>query len=150
MRHSVPCLVLASLVAACGDDHGHDHPHPHPTPTANAPTDGGHVHAEHTPLGSVDVAGFHLDVVRVAPVVPGQLADFDLDFGKQVRPETVRCWIGIESGVGSRKERFAKEGETVMHGHPEAPNPLPEGSALWIEIEVDGKPARASIPFSKS
>lgn len=147
-RLALALLTLATWFAGCGDDH--DHPHEPAKRETKAEGDGGHVHAEHTPLGAVDVDGYHVEVVRVAPVVPGELADFDLDFGKGARPETVRCWIGLETGIGSRKERFTKEGETVMHGHPEVPNPLPEGSALWIEIEVGGKPQRASIPFSKS
>lgn len=141
-----PLLLAIACAPACG--HEHDHPHPHPAET-KAPGETAHVHAEHTPLGTVEVAGFRIDVVRVAPVEPGKLADFDLDFGKATRPDTVRCWIGVESGQGSRKERFAREGETVMHGHPEAPDPLPEGSRLWIEIEVQGKAERTSIPFSK-
>jgi hypothetical protein len=44
--------------------------------------------------------------------------------------------------------RFEKETESRMHGHPEVPSPLPEGSSLWIEIEgpTGGK---ASVAFKK-
>ena len=39
----------------------------------------------------------------------------------------------------------ANEGDTVMHGHPEVPAPLPQGSRFWIAIEENGATATGSV-----
>ena len=145
----LPGLCLLAL-AACGGDHDHDHPHPHPAPgNAAAAADQGHGH-EHDPaqrkdLGECQVGPRRIRVIRVAAIEPGKESDFDLEFGKEPRPETVRCWIGLESARGSRTVRFANEGESVMHGHPEVPSPLPEGSRFWIAIQENGATHTGSV-----
>ena len=146
---ALPGLVLLALAACGGEhDHGHDHPHPHPAPSnATAPADHGHAHdpAQRKELGECQVGARRFRVVRVAAIEPGKESDFDLEFGKEPRPETVRCWVGLESGQGSRKVRFANEGESVMHGHPEVPSPLPAGSRFWIAIEENGVSQTGSV-----
>jgi len=140
-------LCLYVVLAACGSEHDHDHPHPHPVATP-APGDGGHVHSERTRLGQVELAGHTITVQRVAPIEAGKEADFDLDFGKAPLPSTVRVWVGVESAIGSRKCRFERETDLSMHGHPEVPDPIPAGAAVWVEVEVDGKSARAAVPLA--
>jgi hypothetical protein len=142
-----PGLVLLTLTA-CGGDHGHDHPHPHPAPANNgAAADHGHAHdpAQRKDLGECQVGQRRIRVIRVAAIEPGKESDFDLEFGKEPRPEAVRCWVGLESAQGSRKVRFANEGESVMHGHPEVPSPLPAGSRFWIAIEENGATHTGSV-----
>lgn len=144
-------LVAATFVlSACSkDDHGHDHPHPHPEGNTPAESDHGHAHSERTELGSVTIGAHTIAVIRVAPIVAGKESDFDLDFGTGQRPAVVRCWIGLESGVGSRKVLFANEGKTVMHGHPEVPNPIPAGSRFFIAIDGDQGPQVGSVAFDR-
>ena len=149
MKSTLP-LLFASLplaLLACGGE-AHDHPHPHPEATkpAAAPV-GDHAHdpAQRKELGNVTIGTRTIAVIRVAAIEPGKESDFDLDFGAHPRPEVVRCWVGVESAAGSRKVRFANEGDTVMHGHPEVPSPLPQGSRFWIAIEENGATATGSV-----
>jgi hypothetical protein len=115
-----------------------------PTNTATPPADAGH--GEEKPLGSLTVGAHTFQVVQAGAVVPGKEAFFDLDFGAgKPIPATVRGWIGVEAGTGSRKASFGKEGDHGAHGHVDVPATLPAGSMLWIEIEEGGKTERKSI-----
>jgi hypothetical protein len=147
MKSTLPLLLAALPLAlfACGGE-AHDHPHPEATKPAAAPV-GDHAHdpAQRKELGNVTIGTRTIAVIRVAAIEPGKESDFDLDFGAHPRPEVVRCWVGVESATGSRKVRFANEGDTVMHGHPEVPAPLPQGSRFWIAIEENGATATGSV-----
>lgn len=146
--------ALALFAAGCGDhDHGRDQPQV-PAPAAGtgaaapAATDHPHEHSERVLLGQVDLAGQAVSVYRMAPIVPGKEADFDLEFAAAL-PAVVRCWIGVESGQGSMKARMEKATERRMHGHPEVPAPLPAGAAIWLETEADGGARRVSLPLPR-
>ncbi len=147
--HTTCAIVFAALLSTACRDAAHDHAHPHPQAEKPAPfeQDHGHAHdpAQRKDLGEATIGSRTIRVIRIAALEPGKESDFDLEFGKQARPETVRCWVGLESGIGSRKVRFANEGESVMHGHPEVPSTLPEGSRFWISIEENGATATASV-----
>lgn len=140
---SLPALVLGAIgLLGCSPAAPPTaaQPTPAPAPTHN------HNHAERVELGQVELAGHRVSVFQVAPVVPGQEGDFDLDFaGTTALPDAVRGWIGIESGLGSVKVRFARETERRMHGHPEAPAPLPAGAKFWLEIEGAAGKAKAAF-----
>ena len=114
-----------------------------PTNTGTLPADTGH--GEKKPLGSLTVGAHTFQVVQYGAIAAGKEVSFDLDFaaGKPL-PGTVRGWLGVEAGTGSRKAPFTKEGED-MHAHVDAPSPLPADSKLWVEIEEGGKTERASI-----
>jgi hypothetical protein len=152
MKAPFTCLTsLLVVLAACSKDPSGGAP---PTGTGQKPdpTAGASGHAPHVnrdALGDVRIGEHTISVFQVAKIAPGKEGDFDLDFpaGKAL-PAAVRGWIGAESGQGSMKVRFEKETESRMHGHPEVPSPLPEGSSLWIEIEgpTGGK---ASVAFKK-
>jgi hypothetical protein len=126
-------------------------PHDHPGGTVHPDEPAGHVH-EHTEriaLGDVKVGDLTISVFQVIPrIEAGKEGDFDLDFpaGKPL-PGIVRGWIGAESGQGSMKAKFEKETATRMHGHPEAPQPIPAGSMLWLEVETAGGTSKASLAF---
>ncbi len=150
-------LFASFLFAACGGDpaaqpsgtHVHADGTVHQDPPKAAPDADAHAHVDRQALGELKVGEHVLHVFQVVPAIePGKEGDFDLDFaaGKPL-PDAVRGWIGLESAVGSRKVRFAKETDTRMHGHPEAPSPLPDGSKLWIEIERAGGADRSSIAY---
>lgn len=149
----LPTLLV--VVAACGADAsttaqpGGTHTHADGTVHQDAPATG-HAQAERQALGEVRVGEHTIQVFQVAEITPGKEGDFDLDFpaGKAL-PAAVRGWIGVESGQGALKVRFLKETAARMHGHPEVPNPLPEGSSLWIEIEGPSGVDKASVAFRR-
>lgn len=143
IAHSLS-LFTALLFAGCGEPQ---------KPAQHAAGDGHgaeagheHAHGERIDLGVVEVGAHVIHVFQVAPVVAGKEGDFDLDFAATPLPGTVRGWIGAESGVGSMKVRFEKETDNRMHGHPEAPDPLPADSRLWIDIEGAGRASVAIRP----
>jgi hypothetical protein len=150
-------LLSAFLLAACGDDHpaGGTDATKTPGPAGGVvkkdePAGDAHglSHANRVALGEIKVGDRTIGVFQITKVEPGKEGDFDLDFpAGQVLPGNVRGWIGNESGHGSVKVRFEKETDSRMHGHPEAPKPLPEGSALWVEIEAPSGVQKASIAF---
>jgi hypothetical protein len=150
----LPSLLI--VLAACGKDaptgahHGGTHTHADGTVHKDEPTAAGSVHIERRALGEVRVGEHTISVFQVARITPGKEGDFDLDFpaGKAL-PSAVRGWIGVESGQGALKVRFEKENASRMHGHPEVPSPLPEGSSLWIEIEGPTGVSKASVAFQR-
>lgn len=142
-------LFSAFVFAACSHEDSHSHPagdgQDHPAGHAG---EEGHAHAA-TALGEVKV-GTYTVKVEAAAIESGKEAEIDLTFGDGVAlPGTVRGWIGIESGVGSMKAKFGKEGATGMHSHVEVPKPLPAGSMLWLEIEGASGTSRGSIAIQR-
>ena len=60
----------------------------------------------------------------------------------------VRAWFGLADGVGSMKTVVSIEND-AYHGHFEIPETPPEGSEVWIEIELeDGTTVSDSAPRS--
>ncbi len=148
-------LVAALFCVACNKEENHVHApgdgHDHPAGAGKehgAEAGHEHPHGDRTPLGDVTVGGHTISVFQLVAIEPGKEADFDLDFaaGKPM-PATVRGWIGLESAQGSMKVRFEKETASRMHGHPVVPKPIPEGSAVWIEIETAAGTSIASMAF---
>ena len=145
-------LFSAILFAACGKDDPAAHPtgtHTHADGTVHKdePAGAGHGHGEEVPLGEVKLGENSVQVVQAGKVEAGKEAAFELAFPKgKPMPATVRGWIGIESGQGSMKAKFDKEGDG-MHGHVEAPKPLPAGSKLWLEVETSAGSSKVSVAF---
>ena len=150
----------ALLFAACGEGKPTpDHPagsHVHADGTVHHDDDhgdahgDGHAHGERTTLGAVTLGEHSMQVFQLGKVEPGKEADFDLDFAAGTAlPPAVRGWIGDESGRGSLRVRFEKESATRLHGRPEAPAPLADGSALWLEIDGAAGPVKKSIGFRR-
>ncbi|MEC7583432.1 MAG: hypothetical protein VYE77_03880 [Planctomycetota bacterium] len=87
-----------------------------------------------------------ITVWRTGPIAAGKQAHIDIEAAADTPlPETVRGWIGIESGKGSRKGKFEAPINNKMHGHIDVPDPMPEGSKLWLEagelktsVKLDG------------
>jgi len=106
-------------------EHAHDHDH----------DDHGHGHGEEVQLGSVTIAGFNVKVVQQGKVEAGKDAAFAFEVSGGVgKPAAVRAWIGSQDAAGSVKAKADAE-EHGFHVHVEAPQPLPSGSQLWIEVE---------------
>jgi hypothetical protein len=77
-------------------------------------------------------------------VVPAGYAPIDVTItpaaGSTGSIAAVRFWIGTEDAKGSVKAKAEVENAADpdrWHVHAEIPNPMPEGSMLWVEIEDD-------------
>jgi hypothetical protein len=133
------CRHEESHLQTAGD--GHDHPAGHAGEE--------HEHGGTAALGEVKVGTYTVKVAAGA-IEAGKEAEIDLTFADGVAlPSTVRGWIGIESGVGSMKTKFGKEGAAGMHAHLEVPKPLPAGGMLWLEIEGASGTSRGSIAIQR-
>lgn len=145
MNRLPSALCTALCLAACGGE---------ATTPSGTPPAGGAVttaqaeHGDPRPLGELTVAGHTFTVTQFGDMTPGHEGAIDLEWpaGKQ-RPDTVRAWIGVESGEGSMKSRLAKEGDRVVHGHVDVPKTLAAGSRLWIEIEDGDQKGRAAVAY---
>ncbi len=149
MKHLTLLICAVLPLAACTKT---DDPK---TPPANTGTNTGagaatddHGHGPRKPLGAMTIGAHTFDVVQLGDVAAGKQAVVELEFaaGKPL-PATARGWIGAESGQGSVKAPFDKEGEHGMHAHLEVPKTLPAGSALWIELEDGGKTEAKSVAW---
>lgn len=122
------------------DDHDHDHDHDH-----------GHGGAA-IALGEQTAGSFTVKASRVeGQIVAGKDAPIDAIVAATgtAKVAAVRFWIGTEDAKGSVKAKAEIEDPkdpNRWHTHAEIPNPLPEGSKLWIEIE-DDKGAKSVAGF---
>jgi hypothetical protein len=119
-----------------------------PGPANPAPVDHGHGTAHD--LGSMTIGAHTFQLVQEGAVEPGNETALTLTFAKdKPLPGTVRAWIGVESGEGSKKEKVGKDSDAPngLHGHVDAPKPIPAGSKIWIEIEENGKTERQSVAW---
>ncbi len=140
-------FFAAALLGACGDDHGS-----HDDDGDKHHDDGGHGdgeehgHGRKASLGSADIGGSKVEVALLGDVAAGHEAVLDVTVDGDA-PEALRIWVGTESGQGSMKAKLdASDG--VYHGHVETPDPLPEGSAIWVELEAaDGTRTKGSFAF---
>lgn len=129
------------------DGHGHDHDHAH----------GGHDHG-HKPgdddddnggrlLGTVILGDNTVEVLLLEEVKAGEEGHLDVTVTGDA-PAAVRAWVGVADATGSIKALLEKESETGYHGHLELPDPLPDGSQLWIEVEdAGGQKQKGSFSF---
>lgn len=154
-------LLLAIGLSACDND-GHNHAdHKDGDKTGHKDGDGhdhkdgdhedGHGHEAHgtrVELGKVDVGGFSVTVAVLGEIKAGAEGVLDIKVEGDTDPAAVRAWVGVESGEGSLKGNLPKEDDDY-HGHVEVPETMPEGSAVWVEIEdADGKKSSASFKLA--
>jgi hypothetical protein len=144
-------LVFALMfIAACEK--------PSSTKTNNAPTtppaktDAG-THADSSAghggpvieLGTATIGPFTVRASRdQGEVKPAGDAPIDvwLTGGDISKVTAVRFWIGTEQGdnfVKAKADIEIPSEPNHWHTHAEVPSPLPTGSKLWVEIEVDGQ-----------
>lgn len=138
----ITSTFLALLVAAGGglaaaDEHaGHAHGH-------------GNAHGQATALGKATIGTVAVQAAIAGTIAPG--ADLHVELNvtpAQPAPKAVRLWIGLDSGRGSARAKAEAEGGGAYHAHVEVPNPLPEGSSLWISVEpAEGAAAKGSLPL---
>ena len=122
--------------AGDADDHDHDHDH------------GEHDHGDSHELGSITIAGATMDVSMSGELTPNEEVHIDIVHTGGPLPAAVRLWIGVASGDGSLKSK-ADGHDNHFHGHAEVPTQMPDGAALWIEVEsASGAPESGSLPLS--
>ena len=91
------------------------------------------------------LANVALEVRYRGDGVPGSVLDVSLIAVGGDRPATIRVWVGVESGKGSRKTKVHSHGATY-HAHANVPSDLPEGSKLWVEVQaMNGEKESGSI-----
>jgi hypothetical protein len=146
-------LALAALVgcekkdaaapaAKAGDhshdgDHAHDHDHDHDHDHAHA--EGGkmekdHGHGETTQLGEQKAGPYTVKASRDGDVKAGGDVPVDIWVDGGAKGKAVRVWFGTAAAKGSIKATCEVE-DGQWHTHGEVPDPMPEGSKLWVEIE---------------
>jgi hypothetical protein len=124
MCAAVAAAVMIASVAGAADTHDHS-------------KDAGHA-GKAVEIGTTETAGMKIKVVQEGEVKAGAALGAEIEItGTKTPPKAVRIWVGTEKAEGSIKAKAAKESDTVFHGHVETPNPLPEGSKLWVEVQAD-------------
>lgn len=122
---------------------------------AEAPKPGGpapapaHHSGEVIELGTTKIGDYSVRASRdKGELKPGGDAPVDVwvDGGLGEGVTAVRFWIGTEDAKGSVKAKAAVE-DGKWHTHVELPDPLAEGTALWIEMETAAGPLKGSVPL---
>lgn len=136
---------LAALACPLGAAEGHDHDH---AGHGHGKEAAGH-QAKATAVGEVVIGGITVAVSRDGELTPGQTVELHLTIEPATpAPKAIRLWVGNEAGKGSTKARAHMHGD---HGHAdvEIPGTLPEGSAVWIQVEpAEGAAGKASIALA--
>ena len=129
-------LIICGFIVGCSSEKHSDHDHDH---------------GEEVTLGTFDIGGISVDAMQAhGKVMAGKEGHLVIKLPYNDKGGTVvRVWIGLEdrtlSSV-SKGEYAASHNDYDIH--TVAPNPLPEGSKWWVEIEKpDGTKAIGSIPF---
>ena len=120
------------------------------TPSSTASNDdhdhGSGSHGPSHELGNAKIGSFDVRAARdEGQITPGQDAPIDvwLTGGDLTHVVAVRFWIGAQDATGSMKAKADIENPDQpnhWHTHALIPDPMPEGSMLWVEIETsDGR-----------
>jgi hypothetical protein len=156
MRLSNSIMAIVAGVALAGCERATDSGGRQPSVNQNAATRpaaedehhaDGHTEGAALNLGSTTVGGLTVRAARDAGEIRagGEVAaDAWINDGLG-DPAAVRFWVGAANAEGSIKARAeVKDGH--WHTHVEAPDPLPAGALLWVEIEArDGQKYVASF-----
>lgn len=129
------CTLTLAVLTGCKDDPAPTPPGPTP-PATTQPASKPDEHANAVPLGEKTVDGIKFVATQDEPVKPGGEGAFDLTI-TGTKPKAVRFWVGLESAQGSRKAKADEEKPGTWHTHADVPNPLPEGSKFWAEVEPE-------------
>jgi hypothetical protein len=133
--------AVSILMAAAGSIPGCEERAPQaasPKTSPPASHDPDHDHGAVTLLGERTIGSFTVKASRDGDIKAGGDAAIDVWVsGGSSKVAAVRFWIGTEEAKGSVKAKAEIEGDH-WHTHAEVPNPIPDGSKLWVEIEAEG------------
>ena len=110
--------------------------------------DGGHAHAGEThALGTVVIGGVECEVTQIGDIeLPGE-AVFEVEIASD-GIKNVRAWLGLDDQTGSTTERAITEDNHDFDLHIGMSTVLPEGSQLWLRIEMeDGQESLGAVAF---
>ena len=142
------CLACTFGLTACGDDHDHakrDNDAPGHADDADEGDHDDHSHEDARDIGTKDAGPAKVNLTLYGDVKAGFEAVMDVRV-ENMKPEAVRAWVGIASGEGSIRAKLDERDGGEFHGHVDVPTKLPEGSAVWIELEApDGTRHRTSF-----
>ena len=155
-RSSTVCLLMLSFILALGACGDHK-----PPPTASKPApekkhdcDDTHGTPAGPPieLGTGPCGTFTVKAMRDHfPIKAGCDAPIDAWVtGGSDKVSAVRFWVGTEDAKGSIKARAEIENPLDpdhWHTHAEIPDPIPQGSKIWIEVEAKGG-AKSACSFA--
>lgn len=144
-------LMLALMLAACGNDHSHD-------------ADGGHhdggeqhghgdEHGEAHPIGHADIEdGYHVGAARVGELEAGKEGVFEIHVrkdGKDLTNATVIGWLvdGEGKEVTRRESGEFMSEEKVYDLHMTLPPEMKEGMVLHVRIRHEQTDQTATIPL---
>jgi hypothetical protein len=98
-------------------------------------------------LGTVQIGGYSVSAKQVGTLVPGEGATYELYVRGGPEIKVVRAWVGTEEGRESVKTKAVKTPE-YFDADLEIPDPIPEKSSVWVEIEsADQQKARGAFPL---
>ena len=108
-----------------------------------------HAQGEKHKLGRKQIGNYTVSVIIVGEVEAGKHVDFDIKLiDAKSDPKALRVWVGTENASGSKKAE-GKKGAVTYTGEVDVPNPLPQGSKLWVELETDDGLKRASYDYEQ-
>lgn len=98
-------------------------------------------------LGSKEIAGYTVKVMQETDVKAGQEGAFAIALsGGKGKPKAIRGWVGVANAEGSVKAKALPE-EDEWHCHVEVPEPIPDKSQFWVEIETDAGKKKAGFDY---
>jgi hypothetical protein len=163
MQSSATVVIASAIIAAAGltaceqtepsehthtagEGHAPGEEHDH-APDEPGETGGGHDEGEPHDFGAATIGAFQIQATRYGDIAAGAETGVDITVSGDAQPAAIRIWIGLADARGSLKARADAEGDHY-HAHVETPDPLPEGAALWIEVEsAEGERSTRSLPL---
>ena len=125
-------ITVCSVLLGCTSDSESEEQAPKPRVTL--PTPQIVPIATSRTTSTMSLSGNTFEVAVKGTLSPGAEIDVELVQTSGSPVIAVRLWVGNESGVGSAKTKSHSHGAS-HHAVPQAPNPLPVNSALWVEVE---------------
>jgi hypothetical protein len=152
---SISTLTLTLTLLGCSSEN-HNHGDDQVTTATEEVSSDEHTHAPQKgptaghggpiiQLGTSTIGSFNVMATRdVGEIIAGKDAPIDVTVtpveGSPAQAVAVRFWIGTQDAMGSIKAKSEIENPAEpnrWHTHAEVPNPIPTGSRLWVEIEID-------------
>ena len=95
----------------------------------------------------VEIGATELVLAIKGGLQPNTMLLVDIDHAGGPVPETIRLWVGVESGEGALKSKADAHGNH-WHGHADCPAEIADTDALWIEIQdSDGTRTAQAVPL---
>ena len=95
-------------------------------------------------LGRQKIGDYTVSVIMIGEAEAGHTVEFDIKlFDNDKDPKALRVWVGLEDGKGSDKVQLQKK-TTTFGGKVKVPDPKPQASKVWVEVETENGVAKGS------